>query len=372
MCDNKRINSSKFLKELVKCSEKAANIARLVKSEKYLFQLLIEKKTGDSANSRFVEDYKTLADVLIQESIRYDLSKEFPGFENRIFGEEKNIFTNKLNESIEVNILEDEEDMTNLLSRILNGDEKAAKMLSKCVLEQVDDTIVEKVNIDIEGYVDLSTTAIWIDPIDATEQYINGQIGVRHALDNGIEERGLPCCVVLIGAYDMKTGCPVAGVCNQPFYHMDNERCSSRIRTGYAANTRKQHEEIETEKKDAMTIVMSSSEKSDVIEKLKGFKIYYAPGAGYKSVCVLDDLADIYVLTKGTTYLWDICGPHAIILSMGGGIVEYDLAIENYKKMDLDLLQVKYHDSKDNARNKHGIIVYKDTQKLKLFLDRLT
>lgn len=34
---------------------------------------------------------------------------------SRIFGEEKNVFTNKLNESIEVEVLDDETRMTNLL-----------------------------------------------------------------------------------------------------------------------------------------------------------------------------------------------------------------------------------------------------------------
>lgn len=37
--DKLTTDSSVFLKELAKCSEKAANIARIIKSEKYLFQV---------------------------------------------------------------------------------------------------------------------------------------------------------------------------------------------------------------------------------------------------------------------------------------------------------------------------------------------
>lgn len=49
-------------------------------------------------------------------------------------------------------------------------------------------------------------------------------MGIYQTHDNGIEKNGLPCCIVLIGAYDTITGCPFAGVCNQPFYYMGNDK----------------------------------------------------------------------------------------------------------------------------------------------------
>lgn len=59
---------------LVNVSEKAANIARLMRQHDYLFSLLVQEKSIDESNSeRFVHDYKTLADVLIQETIRHDI-----------------------------------------------------------------------------------------------------------------------------------------------------------------------------------------------------------------------------------------------------------------------------------------------------------
>lgn len=68
-------NMADLLKSLILVSEKAANIARICRQNEYLFSKLIEEKTND-ANPRFYQDFKTLADVLIQESIRHDISKK--------------------------------------------------------------------------------------------------------------------------------------------------------------------------------------------------------------------------------------------------------------------------------------------------------
>ena len=43
------------------------SIARLIRDERNgMFHKLVEEKTGDSKNLRFAQDYKTLADVIIQ------------------------------------------------------------------------------------------------------------------------------------------------------------------------------------------------------------------------------------------------------------------------------------------------------------------
>lgn len=65
-----------FLQHLVQLSEKAACIARVFKPENGLFVLPVQEKTGEAKNTRFVQDFKTLADVLIQEVVRYDLTAE--------------------------------------------------------------------------------------------------------------------------------------------------------------------------------------------------------------------------------------------------------------------------------------------------------
>ena len=52
-----------------------------------MFQKLVEEKTGSSKNSRFAQDFKTLADVIIQETIRKDLGEKFPPILENILGE---------------------------------------------------------------------------------------------------------------------------------------------------------------------------------------------------------------------------------------------------------------------------------------------
>lgn len=62
-----------IMEALVHASEKAANIARLCRCNEHLFPLLIQEKPIEESNPRFVKDFKTLADVLIQQTIRYDV-----------------------------------------------------------------------------------------------------------------------------------------------------------------------------------------------------------------------------------------------------------------------------------------------------------
>jgi inositol polyphosphate 1-phosphatase len=63
-----------FVIELLRVAEKAANLARVVRAEEALFELLVQEKKGHQSNKRFVQDFKTLADVLVQETVRHDLS----------------------------------------------------------------------------------------------------------------------------------------------------------------------------------------------------------------------------------------------------------------------------------------------------------
>uniref|UniRef100_A0A1I8IXU5 3'(2'),5'-bisphosphate nucleotidase CysQ n=1 Tax=Macrostomum lignano TaxID=282301 RepID=A0A1I8IXU5_9PLAT len=67
---------SDLIAELLNAAEKSAELARAIRREESLFHLLIEEKTGDDKNKRFGFDFKTLADVLVQEMIRFDLNKK--------------------------------------------------------------------------------------------------------------------------------------------------------------------------------------------------------------------------------------------------------------------------------------------------------
>ncbi len=64
---------AELLRLLLSVAEKAANVARVCRQEAPLFELLVQEKTGADKNKKFVQDFKTLADVLIQEMIRHDI-----------------------------------------------------------------------------------------------------------------------------------------------------------------------------------------------------------------------------------------------------------------------------------------------------------
>lgn len=64
-----------LLSELIKLAEKASKVTRLIREQDELFKLLVEEKDKDG-NKRFVQDFKTLADVLIQQTIKFYLNKK--------------------------------------------------------------------------------------------------------------------------------------------------------------------------------------------------------------------------------------------------------------------------------------------------------
>lgn len=68
-----------LLKSLIIASEKAGNIARICRQSKHLFELLVQEKGNAESNPRFVHDFKTLADVLIQEMVRYEIGQQVSG-----------------------------------------------------------------------------------------------------------------------------------------------------------------------------------------------------------------------------------------------------------------------------------------------------
>ena len=65
---------TELIRKLVNIGEKGANVARIIRSEHALLELLVQEKTGEQKNERFVQDFKTLADVLVQQIVSHDLS----------------------------------------------------------------------------------------------------------------------------------------------------------------------------------------------------------------------------------------------------------------------------------------------------------
>ena len=96
------------------------------------------------------------------------------------------LFNNKSTESIET------------LADIVSSSSNVT--LSEQTVEKIPDTI----------FVDLSNIGIWIDPVDGTQQYINGTDGITDSY-TGIIKDGLPTVLVLIGCFDVHNGHAVIG-----------------------------------------------------------------------------------------------------------------------------------------------------------------
>ncbi|XP_064614641.1 inositol polyphosphate 1-phosphatase-like [Liolophura sinensis] len=377
-------------KALISTAEKGANIARVIRAEEELLSLLVEEKSGQQKNDRFVNDFKTLADVLVQEVVRHDLSKQFPGIERNFHGEESSKFTNTMGESILVEVKATREETCALLETILDGNRKAAELLSEAVHADINTSTELPIRTG-QHCLPVHMLGLWIDPIDSTAQYISGENGLTG--EDGLTEHGLQNVLVLIGVYDQLTGQPLIGVTNQPFhkYNPDTDRWAGRSEWGVSignlqVNSLSQPVEVQSTVPRGI-VMLSSSEDPQVEGALKAVsQVTYASGAGYKILVTVLGLVDAYVISKSTTYKWDVCGPHAIMKSRGGGVVRYSKATQLFKEKagqltesDLCELQVRYATpDKVNAQgakmwcNEGGIIVYSEKTFLLKLLEKLS
>ena len=199
-------------------------------------------------------------------------------------------------------------------------------------------------------------------PADSTNEYIVGREDVAPV--DGIAPAGLCSALVLIGAYDRHTGCPVLGVINEPFFRRDPltrryrhrgehrgvmagswpqrpgrawgpggrvhaqsprpHRWQGRYHWGVAYGDTRLCSLSPPPLRPAPCVVLSRAEGEAVraaLGPLCGDCLRFAAGAGYKMLCVILGLADAYVLSEGSTFAWDACAPHAILRALGGGTV---------------------------------------------------
>lgn len=314
-----RMDMSALVGALVRASEKAAALARACRAEEELFSLLVEEKGEADKNPRFLRDFKTLADVLIQEMVRHDLSQLDSGFGARVKGEESNQFTNGLGETICVEVCPTPEETAELLARVLDGNREAAGKLARVVHSDIDSP--EEVCLPNAGKIDLGNHGVWIDPIDSTSEYIGGHWGEEDG--SGLVPSGLQCVCVLIGVHTLAEGAPVVGVVNQPFHHLDHRgrpvgRCYwavASVPSPVMSRSITRDEDKAASQRHRPIVLLSVGESEAVIEMLqnKGFEVKFAAGAGYKLLCVVLQRVDVYLLSKGTTFRWDTCAPHALL-----------------------------------------------------------
>ncbi|GLV42094.1 Inositol polyphosphate 1-phosphatase [Carabus blaptoides fortunei] len=303
--------------------------------------------------------------VLIQETVRYDIEKLFPTLGKYIKGEENNIFTNVLGETIEISVQQTENETADLLKIVLDGNSHAARILAAEVHRTISlsDINVGNNSIPEDIHLDTDNLGIWIDPIDSTAEYIHGN--ESNDDDDDIHVTGLRCVTVLIGGYNKDTGVPVIGVVNQPFHQQIGTRWQGKCFWGLS-NSELDSSSLQDSTDRTNIVTISKIETKVIKTKLKeaGFTLIEASGAGYKLLTVITGLADAYIVSQGTTFQWDICGPHAILRSIGGGLYDYAKIVEG-EKVEMNYKDNVSGDSKMNKYcNKNGLVATKNEEVL--------
>ncbi|XP_059621328.1 inositol polyphosphate 1-phosphatase [Phlebotomus argentipes] len=328
-----------LVRALVDVSEKAANVARLCRQNGDIFQLLVAEKSPDEANPRFVQDFKTLADVLIQEMVRHDIGKAFPDMRENIRGEESSTFTNSLGETITVQVGDSLEETANLLEKVLNGNKLVADLLAAEVHRSVVTDEAQSIE-GVEGEISPADVGIWVDPIDGTAEYVQGK--ARETAVPGIWASGLRCVTVLLGVFEIESGRPIVGVINQPFLtELEDGAFSGKIFWGVAMDGVKRtnippREDVAGGRKKVA--ILSSAENKKYIYYLRdtlGYSIVFSAGAGHKILKLIQGDADLYLVSTGSTYKWDTCAPQAILRALGGGLINLQETIDTKTVVEL-------------------------------------
>ncbi|KMZ03689.1 inositol polyphosphate 1-phosphatase [Drosophila simulans] len=348
-----------LLRVLINCAEKAANIARTCRSNEQLLALLVQEKSGSEANERFEHDFKTLADVLIQETIKHEVAALFPAMQDAILGEESPNFNNQLGESVTIAVGATEEDTAACLQAVLSGHEDAASALATEVHRDVSFSSEKLGEIaQLPDELDYGNLGLWIDPIDATAEYISGDTMFTDF--PGITSTGLDCVTVLIGVYERDTGVPVMGVVAQPFGEKLEENVySSSMFWGVCLPTVRAHNcHFEARDENRRLGIFSSSEQSDILQRFLdlGYEFAFSAGAGHKALKVITHEVDVYLLSKGSTFKWDTCAPQAILRALGGDVLDYAASVAEQKAVPLKYLIEDAEADADWKRNAGGII----------------
>jgi len=166
-------------------------------------------------------------------------------------------------------------------------------------------------HVEVNGLVDHSVASedirIWIDPLDATQEYT----------ENLQEYVTTMVCVAVKGV-------PVLGVIHKPF---DNFTAWGWA-PGQVNAQLKVAEDAGSPTDDIAHIIVSRSHSGQVEEVAKNAfgdktKIVKAGGAGYKTLEVITGKADAYVHVT-LIKKWDLCAGHAILNALKGDMTTLD------------------------------------------------
>ena len=223
---------------------------------------------------------------------------------------------------------------------------------------------------------------------DSTSEYMSNSPGEEI---DGIVVSGLPCATVLIGVFHRESGLPVAGVINQPFSSLIQDSSSNNLWSGrrlwgvahaehccyFLGKDQTTPFEVERDTTSPnFKIAISGSEGENLKETLlsAGAKLFPVSGVGHKLLHVIDGSVDFYVLSHASSFKWDTCAAHAILCSMGGGVVAYNeamslkLTTKELDKVNLEKCKIKYHKPDDDIGKKwsniNGVIAFKSYQRV--------
>ncbi|CAF1275616.1 unnamed protein product [Adineta steineri] len=343
-----------FLTHLCISSEKAACIARYIRFMNTNFNDMVQEKQLDANHQYLNADYKTLADVIIQEVIKRDLGFVYPSLKDRIYGEEDgSLKLQSSNEKIPINVDCSQNDILDLLQKVFNTEStESIRALAKIVSSSPDVNLpeqyyqsFEKIPSDIS--IDLSNIGIWIDPVDGTQQYINGTDG-RIDENTGIARDGLPAALVLIGCFKIDDGNPVVGVINRAFNKkIDGHTWTGLIYWGTALPNAKFNNLSDVYKgntrNDKQIFLHGTADVNTFNSILNDWIKMEVAACGNKLLSIALKQANITLVTKAAAFNWDLCAAHAIILSIDGQILDLSKLMTYYKENQsldgLNLLQ---------------------------------
>lgn len=144
------------LKALIYASERAANIARSCCDDSMSKTLLVAEKCEGEANVRFDKDFKTIADVLAQESARNEVASKCPNLAEHFRGEE----CAEIN-GVKIELQENVDKTAELLSSLVP--QISAVRMAAAAHDDINITI-EELPIDLPE-INPAELGVWIDPI---------------------------------------------------------------------------------------------------------------------------------------------------------------------------------------------------------------
>jgi len=339
-----------LISAMIKANDKGSEIARVLRHGKTRRLSVGEKPTREKGDDS-VRDYFTVADLLVQKVLVNELTAALPGA--TIGGEEDTATESCAESGAAIEIGSTATETESLLLEQLDGDEPLARKLAALIHTDIPLSVPDSELDAIHGVVNYSNVGIWIDPIDCTNAFIKG--------GNGTEKRGicigsaLPAVTVLTGAYDLTSGHSFAGVVGQPFAtrsqtetKKDKHKWNGKMFWGISAMHPSDDPAARwsgvvpaaaaaaaddddgsggsiASGEQRPIVVHSKHEASVHLERISAVAdAMPVPGSGYKGLCVLAGFADAYYLSLPTTYKWDTCGVHAIVLAMGGKVFRVD------------------------------------------------